>query len=507
MEPHSSIESESKDIPLSNVSNIRSTLERLSLSDCFSTLPDDVLFNVLLYTGPKDIEKSVKLVNRSLHKATSLSLQLWREFCILTGKCLENRFANAKPDNECDEAWSPTFSGRVDAEDDAIGKETNPYRYYYHRNPCVPIDFETIASALAHCPRTPTVLALQDETEFNFAATGTICLMPGVHKERIIIKGEVWGVGSNANIKKAISIRASFPEKGATTIMHYADSQDAKNEPCISVSTRDYESLEGVQKGISVKLSHLRIVHCTCGSEIWSGNTAVVLDGARAQVIIDSCVIQSHSGRGIVVTNQAELQMTASSCLDCAATGIYIGDWGSRAHLSGCNVVRNGFGSRKLLSSDEGRQELDNVLTQWTRLRANANAGVTVAIEQFDVVPPGHSGVYIEGAMCWIDDTLIASNCLTGTSVVRNGFLSLSGCDITENGANGHPIAIEDEHDVGNNRLQGARIRGGVVEGPRQNNYSNSKRYQEKLRDGAAFSYGLMAPMAEEELLNLLHAV
>jgi hypothetical protein len=83
----------------------------------------------------------------------------------------------------------------------------------------------------------------------------------------------------------------------------------------------------------------------------------------------------------------------------------------------------------------------------------------------------------------------------------------LSGCDITENGANGHPIAIEDEHDVGNNRLQGARIRGGVVEGPRQNNYSNSKRYQEKLRDGAAFSYGLMAPMAEEELLNLLHAV
>jgi len=247
----------------------------------------------------------------------------------------------------------------------------------------VPIDFASIASALAHCPRTPAVMKkLDDENEFNYSSTGTICLMPGVYKERINIKGEVWGVGSSVNNNKALSIRASFPVKGAT-IMHYVEAQDAKNQPCISVSTRDSETLEveGVQKGISVKLSHLSIVHCTSGSEIWSGNTAVVVDGARAQVIIDSCVIQSHSGRGIVVTNQAELQMSASSCLDCAATGVYIGDWGSRAHVSGCNVVRNGNGSRKLLSSDVGRQHLENVLIEWTRMRAkfgtNGRRGIT----------------------------------------------------------------------------------------------------------------------------------
>jgi len=174
--------------------------------------------------------------------------------------------------------------------------------------------------------------------------------------------------------------------------------------------------------------------------------------------------------------------------------------------VSKCNVIRNGFGSRKLRSSDEGRQDLDNVLTEWTRLREDANAGVIVARQRFDEVPvpSGHSGIYIEGAMCWIDDTLIASNCLTGASVVRNGFLSLSGCDITQNSGNGHPILIEDEHDIGNIRLQGARIRGGVVEGPHKNSYSNSCGYQEKLRDDALFSYlSVTDPMTEEELLKL----
>ena len=498
------MESKSKECDVSNIE-----FDQLNLSEsqdhvcCLPELPEDVLFTILLYIGPKDVDESVKLVNRSLHNATSLSRQLWKEFCILTGKALDKQYENTKGIPPA--LPTTALSGGLDEESDELKEEINPFRFFYHRNPCVPIDFETIAQALAHCPRTPImVLKKLDEAEFMYSPTGTICLMPGVYKERIVIKGEEWGVGSTVNNNKAISIRASFPKDGAT-IMHYIESDDAKNQPCISVSTRDTETLEGVQKGITVKLSHLVILHCTRGSDLWGGNSAVVADGARAQVIIDKCVIQSHSGRGIVITNQAELQMTASSVLDCAATGFYLGDWGSRAHVSGCNIVRNGYGSRKSLVSAEGRQELDNVLTEWTRLRANAN-GVTVEREQFDVVPPGHSGIYIEGAMCWIDSTLIASNCLTGTSVVRNGFLSLSGCDISSNAGSGHPILIEEEHDIGNNRLQGARIRGGVVEGPRQNCYSNSP--LEKLRDGAAFSYDLVrGPMSEEELLNLLDAV
>jgi len=503
MESNSSIKFKSNDTPqCDDVSNIQNlSLIEARDKDWLSNLPEDVLFSVLLYAGPKDVDESVKLVNQSLHNGTSLSLQLWREFCILTGKCLEKKYTNTNADNKCDAFRPMTLSGGL--ETDTVGPgEENLFRSYYFRNPCVPLDFETIDAALAHCSRTP-MKVLEDDSEYDYSATGTVCLMPGAYKERIVVKGEVWGVGSTGN--KAVSIRACFPQQGAT-ITHYTDSQDAKNQPCVSVSTRDADTFEGVQKGISVNLSHLALVHSTSGSDLWGGNTAVVVDGARAQVVMNSCVVQSHSGRGIVVTNQAQIQISESTVCDCAATGFYLGDWGSRAHVTGCNIVRNGFGSRQKLTSDEGRQELDYVLTEWTRLRAGPNAGVSDA--QFDVVPPGHSGIFIEGAMCWIEDTLIASNCLTGTSVVRNGFLSLSGCDITQNTGNGHPISIEDEHDVGNNRLQGARIRGGVVEGPRHNDYSNSQKYQEKLRCGASFAYDALvrAPMTEEELQNILDA-
>jgi hypothetical protein len=55
------------------------------------TLSDDVLFSVLLYAGPKNVEVA-KLVCRRLHTATSLSSALWREFCVITGKCIDLPF-------------------------------------------------------------------------------------------------------------------------------------------------------------------------------------------------------------------------------------------------------------------------------------------------------------------------------------------------------------------------------------------------------------------------------
>lgn len=75
--------------------------------------------------------------------------------------------------------------------------------------------------------------------------------------------------------------------------------------------------------------------------------------------------------------------------------------------------------------------------------------------------------------MCWIDDSLIAGNCLTGLSVVRGGFVSVSASDVTDNGST--PILIEDAHDVREHGLLVPRlhIRGGVVEGPLPNNYTS----------------------------------
>ena len=62
-------------------------------------------------------------------------------------------------------------------------------------------------------------------------------------------------------------------------------------------------------------------------SNIWDGNTAIDVEGRKAQVVIESCVLRSDSGRGLVVANQAVSEVFRTSIVDCAATGFYLGDW------------------------------------------------------------------------------------------------------------------------------------------------------------------------------------
>jgi hypothetical protein len=102
----------------------------------------------------------------------------------------------------------------------------------------------------------------------------------------------------------------------------------------------------------------------------------------------------------------------------------------------------------------------------------DASTGQPLQREQIEIVPQGHSGVYIESSMAWIEDSLIAGNSLTGISVVRSGFLNLSGSDITENGG-GHDeqVMVEDLHDIRNNTHLNFSVRGGLMEGPYENNF------------------------------------
>jgi len=137
----------------------------------------------------------------------------------------------------------------------------------------VPVDFETINEALKHCPRTKlSTTTLQQQSSLTthdsiiFSEIATVVLMPGVYDERVDISGEPWSVGQ-ATFDKSIAIRASFPLIGATIRSpNLSDNdEDLLDQPCISISTRDEETVEGVQKGISVRLSHLRILHSTPG--------------------------------------------------------------------------------------------------------------------------------------------------------------------------------------------------------------------------------------------------
>ena len=206
-----------------------------------------------------------------------------------------------------------------------IAGSRNFFRQYYYRNPCVPIDFETINEALRYCPRTKSnPFPLEDEERY-YSDEGSVVLMPGAYQERVIVRGERFVDGCPL---RSVSIRAAFPSLGAT-LVHYErqrNSNNVKNQSAITVSTRrDDGDLD--ERGICVKLSHLQILHSTPGADIWGGNTAMLIDGLRAQVVVDSCKIQSDSGRGVVVTNQAELLMTRSSIVNCAATGFYLGDW------------------------------------------------------------------------------------------------------------------------------------------------------------------------------------
>ncbi|KAL3791992.1 hypothetical protein HJC23_011121 [Cyclotella cryptica] len=424
---------------------IAMTMSNLKL-DFLSEMPDDVLFQILLHCGPYDSDESVKHVCRRLHKVTSLSLELWKEFCSMTGKALEKNLAN--------ETTTKKISYQ---QDNSISCDNNFYRRYYFRNPCVPVDFESINEALKFCPRNDTsgFFPIEDDDAF-YSDHGSVVLMPGTHRERIIINGEPWAEGRPL---KSVAIRAAFPSIGAA-LVHYEGKpvNELKNQPSIAISTLSSSTLEPVEKEIFVRLSHLKILHSTPGADIWGGNTAVLIDGPKAHVVIDSCIIQSDSGRGLVVTNRASVQMTDSSIVDCAATGFYLGDW--------C-----GFGDTRQQVLEVHRAEVDMIMNHF---ETHARTGRPIPSHQIDVVPPGHSGLYIESSIAWVEDTLIAGNCLTGLSVVRNGFVSLSGSDITENGngnARAEQVMIEDAHDVRDQNRLPINIRGGVVEGPLANNY------------------------------------
>ena len=239
----------------------------------------------------------------------------------------------------------------------------------------------------------------------------TVFVMPGLYKEKL-------------KIRKSVCIKAAKPRQGATICW-----DDGLNEPCLSIKSK-------ASKRVRVEMQNLNIWHSTRGTDIWGGNCAIHLLGTNANLILSGCSVESESGRGIVVNRSGFLRMRTTTIHDCAATGLYIGDAGTVSILTCCNIVRNGGGSRRI---------------------------------GHEYVPSGHSGIYVENAAAAIDNCLISGNSLSGISVVRQGTVRISDCDITEN-EGGEPVLTQDQGDQDQDDLRELSTLGGVLFGPLPSN-------------------------------------
>lgn len=408
-------------------------------SPCLFSLPSEVLVSQLSYLSIQDIETSVQYTCKVFNRLCNTQ-HLWREFCQQTGKLNEND--------------SPDSISNISHNNDQID-----YRQLYMSTPCVPIDFPNIMAALDYYPIVREKLP---------SSTFTVTLMPGVYHEQIQLDAKYYEILSNKGHSGLLhfNIRAAFHDKGAA-IIHY--DQNDTNQPCVSIINQS-DTLSGNGESsdersmFSVTIQDIQCLHYTIGNDIWNGNCALQVDGCNLNVNISSCSFQSDSGRGIVVSRGAQIYMSDTTVHDCAATGIYIGDLDSSARIERCNITRNGGGTRiPTTGTEESDQNVRNSPTN-----SNANDNVSHmnmsslhgdnAYHSHQLVPPGHSGMYLEASTAIVNDCLLSKNSLTGLSVVRGGETKVSGCDVFGNGSS--PVTIEDAHDVLLGLGEG--IRGGI---------------------------------------------
>lgn len=334
-----------------------------------------------------------------------MSELLWKCFCQRTGK-----LAETVSDDEM----------HVDSSDSCINQQL--FRDWYYKTPCVPVDFDSISEALLHCP-----------------SGSTVTLLSGIYPERL-------------RISRPVTLRSAVPTSTAAIVWQ----SPALNECCISID----------QGSGAVTLENIEVLHFTGGADIWNGNCAILACGNNIHLRLTRCAIQSDSGRGLVCAGGAAVELIQTTIHHCSATGLYIGDVGTTSTIHQCNIVCNGFGTRRTVLSQLPAVARSN--------DSDEDASYAEEDGLFDpssifrpAVIPGHSGLYVERAKVDISDCLIGGNCLTGLSVVRRGHVVIKNCDVT---ANGHlPIMVQDAYDE---PLQS--LAGGLIQ--RDNNFSSIRR-------------------------------
>mmetsp|Transcript_49205 Transcript_49205/g.96224 ORF Transcript_49205/g.96224 Transcript_49205/m.96224 type:complete len:489 (+) Transcript_49205:63-1529(+) len=334
-------------------------------------LPDEVLFTSLSYLSAADVEAGPGRCCRRV-RSLSLSPDLWRQFCERTGKLSVGRFVAIHATGDRRQDIDSTAASELPS-DNTDEQPIADFRRHYFSNACVPVDFGSISAAIK-----ATVEG------------GTVTIFPGIYREEQTIQFH-----KNIALTTVQSPHENRRNLRYAIIATPLLSDSLMNMPLLSVDNPD----------VHITLTRIRAVHRSFGDDLWNGNCALFVNRGRAE--IRQCSFQSDSGRGVVVSNGGMLSMDTCVVHDCAATGIYAGDYGTKATLTRTEVVRNGRGG--------------------------------------ECVPPGHSGLYVEGARVEVRGSFVGFNYLTGVSAVRDGHVSVTESDVFSNGA--APMIVEDMQD------------------------------------------------------------
>lgn len=377
----------------------------MSLPAGFSieTMPDDAFASVLLFLEARDIEGGISAASRTLKRAGDAS-SAWLDQCRRTGKIHDEEEAGERRRQEAPE----------------------DFRSRYRESIFVPGDVSDVGAAVKIAQSRGMRL---------------IVLRPGLHVGplRFCADGKSELDLTIRSLRPPSQRKPPLPED--LTILLVEDFAQTPS-PLISVkscSTSTRLQLQGI---------YLR--HNSPGTDIWSTNTNILVEGSRTSIKITNCVVESVTGRGIVVSNGASAELDGTTVVNCAGTGLYVGDEGSTAFLSFCNVVSNGFGGRRIsLLAAPGMipkplHELleDHVTCPMELLPEGEDDDGTWLSRR--VVPPGHSGIYVEHSEIHVEHSFVGRNCLDGITVVRDGVLRLDACDIMTN-TNGSPVALSDQ--------------------------------------------------------------
>lgn len=365
----------------------------------------------------------------------------WSFFC-------HGRILQSSSDHQCSPScccfqWSP---GQPEPES---------WKDYYTQNPCVPIDFPSIPRAIATVTESTKPQRGRAAVDYQTKSV-RILLRPGTYYLREAIQVHTYDQVDfsmetmampntlySPPVKAAISEIAEQPlpptsrknrpnslrslfacNQSSTTEESETDemiemeesfeaSANTEHAKLVLRTRKPNEPVFTIRQG-AITLRRLNIEHQASGVDIWNGNAAVQIqpplgaDGSPVTVLpapvcnLESCIVSSKSGRGIVNIDGGRLNINKCMVRDCAATGIYIGGPGSSAEIHSTDVLHNGIGNRRTRRG----------------------------------IARGHSGIYLEQGEANITDSNVSNNTLTGISVVSpdNAVLSLRDSSLVANG-------------------------------------------------------------------------